>query len=55
KEIEAEILTGKIDAYNSFENKDAVRTEKFDGFTKTSDGFTAEIPACSVVKFTIRR
>ncbi len=54
-EIEAEILTGKIDAYNSFGNKDVVRTEKFDGFTKTADGFTAEIPACSVVKFTIRR
>ena len=55
KEIEAEILTGAIDAYNSFENKDAVKTVKFENFSKTADGFTAEIPACSVVKFIIKR
>jgi len=53
KAIRAEILTGKIDDYNSFENKDAVKTEEFTAFEKTADGFTAEIPACSVVKFVI--
>ena len=55
KEIRAEILTGAIDAYNTFDCKEAVKTQAFEGFTKTADGFVADIPACSVVKFIIER
>ncbi len=54
KEITAEILTGAIDDFNSFENKTAVRTEAFNGFNMTDDGFTAVIPPCSAVKFSIK-
>ncbi len=55
KSIKAEILTGAMDAYNSFEHKDAVKTEEFTDFAKTNDGFTAVLPPCSVVKFIIER
>lgn len=54
KEIKAEILTGKIDAYNTFEEKECVKTAEFTDFALTKDGFTANIPACSVVKFIIK-
>ena len=55
KAVRAEILTGAIDAYNSFEKKDEVKTAPFTAFEKTADGFTAEIPPCSIVKFIIER
>ena len=51
--IKAEILTGSIDSFNTFEDKYAVMTEEFTGFTVAADGFTAEIPPCSVVRFSI--
>ncbi len=54
KEIRAEILGGSPWDYNSFEEKDAVRTEEFSGYTATADGFIATLPPCSVVKFVIR-
>ncbi len=53
KSIKAEILTGDIHAKNDFENSDKVCTKEFNVFRKTSDGFVAEIPPCSVVKFVI--
>lgn len=55
KSVKAEILTNAIDAYNSFENKDVVKTAEFTDFELTPDGFTAKLPACSVVKFIIER
>lgn len=54
RSIEAEILTGEIDRYNSFENKNAVETRKFTDFKPLADGFTAVLPACSAVKFIIK-
>ena len=54
-EIKAEIITGAIDDLNTFENKDVVNIKEFNAFEKTADGFIADIPACSVVKFTITR
>ena len=51
KSVRAEIITGKMDAHNTFENKDVVKTEEFTSFELTQDGFIATIPACSVVKF----
>lgn len=53
KSVKAEILTGASHAYNSFETKDSVKTRSFDAFTVSGDGFETEIPACSVVKFTV--
>ncbi len=55
KSVKAEIVTGKADAYNTFENKNAVGCAEFTDFVKTEDGFTAKLPACSVVRFTIER
>lgn len=51
--IRAEILTGDIHAKNDFDNTDCVKPEEFTGFRKLSDGFAAELPPCSVVKFVI--
>ncbi len=51
--IEAEILCGKINDHNTFENKDVVSTKVFGSFEKTNDGFVATLPACSIVKFII--
>ena len=52
--ITAEILTAAPDAYNTFEEKTCVKTAEFTDFEVTKDGFVANIPACSVVKFTIK-
>ncbi len=52
--VTAEILTGRMGDYNSFEEKDNVKTVEFTDFSVTGDGFVAEIPPCSVVKFTIK-
>ena len=54
KEISAEILCGEINAKNDFENENNVICKEFTDFTKTADGFTAVIPPCSVVKFSIK-
>lgn len=53
KSVEAEILSGDIHAKNDFENAGKVATMEFTDFRKLSDGFTANIPPCSIVKFTI--
>lgn len=53
KRIKAEILFGDIHSKNDFDNTDLVKTVEFTDFKKHSDGFTADIPPCSVVKFII--
>lgn len=52
--VSAEILTGKTDDFNSFENKNVVFTKDFGGFSLMKDGFNAVIPPCSVIKFIIK-
>ena len=52
--VSAEILTGKMDEYNTFDNKTAVVSREFTAFEPTADGFTAELPPCSVVRFIIK-
>ncbi len=52
--VSAEILAGKMDDHNTFENKNAVKTQVFSDFTITNDGFVANVPPCSVVKFVIK-
>lgn len=53
KGISAEILTGDVSAHNTFENKANVKTRDFLDFELMTDGFTATLPPCSVVKFAI--
>ena len=54
-DITAEILTGEVHAHNSFDNKNAVSTADFtSSIEKTTDGFKAVLPPCSVVKIIIR-
>ena len=55
KTVNAEILTGKMDDHNTFENKDAVKPAEFTDFELTADGFIANVPPCSVVKFIVER
>ena len=55
KNITAEIITGDIHDKNDFDNPNVVKTEKFTNFRKLKDGFTANLPKCSVVKFTIEK
>ena len=52
--IAAEILTGAMDAHNTFEKKDTVGIAAFTDFEKTADGFKTVIPPCSVVKFMVK-
>ena len=51
--IRAEIITGDMHDKNDFDNADNVKTVEFTDFRQIKDGFTATIPACSVVKFVI--
>lgn len=53
KSVKAEILTGDIHDKNDFDSCDNVKIQEFTDFRQLKDGFTLEIPACSVVKFTI--
>ena len=52
--ITAEIVTADVRAYNDFNKAPAVFTKEFTDFTLAADGFVANIPACSVVKFIIK-
>ncbi len=54
KEIKAEIITGECHEKNDFNNKENVKIEEFTDFRKLSDGFSVTVPACSVVKFTVK-
>ncbi len=53
-EIKAEIISGDIHDKNDFDSTDTVKTVEFTDFRKLKDGFIADIPACSVVKFIIK-
>ncbi len=53
KSVKAEILNGSIGNYNTFDNKDEVKSKEFKNFNVTSDGFNTTLPPCSVTKFVI--
>lgn len=55
KSVKAEIITADMKAYNDFDCDENVTVKEFSDFKKTSDGFIANIPPCSVVKFIIER
>lgn len=52
--ITAEILTGDAHDHNDFENKNVVSSREFNDFEAIADGFKANVPPCSVVKFIIK-
>ena len=54
KSVEADILTGEIDRHNTFDEPEKVKTVKFDGFKPENGCIFAELPPCSVVRFTIK-
>ena len=54
KNVTARILTGKIDAKNTFEDQHAVEIADFTDFTVTAEGIEMNLPACSVVEVTVR-
>ena len=49
KVIEARILTGKIDDYNIFEDRNVVSETDFDGYTANDGQLSIELPTCSIV------
>ena len=53
--IYAEIISGECHDKNDFVNQNKVETVEFTDYKKLKDGFTAVIPACSVVKFVINK
>ena len=53
-EICGEIVTGAMDAHNTFEQPDVVKSEDFKGFEKTANGLKISIPAKSVVKVRVK-
>ena len=53
--IYAEIISGDCHDKNDFVNQNKVQTVEFTDYKKLRDGFTAVIPACSVVKFVVNK
>lgn len=51
--IEGAIVTGDMQAYNTFENPEAVREELFTDYEMTARGFRFTAPACSVICFRV--
>jgi len=49
KVIEARILVGKMDDYNTFENHNIVSEVDFKGYTDTDTELSIELPPCSIV------
>ncbi len=54
EDVKAEILTGAMDAHNTFEAPDVVKAEAFTAFKVTEKGVQFTIPPCSIVQFTIK-
>ena len=52
KKVSAEILQGKMDAYNTFEDPEAVGSKEF-AVVQTGDGVSFVAPACSVIRIIV--
>ncbi len=52
--VKGTILTGKMDAHNTFEKSDEVKTEIFTGATLAEDVLNVTLPPCSVVTLVLR-
>ena len=53
--VDAEIITDKMDAFNTFESPENVKSEHFDGVKLTDEGLSFTLPACSVARITVKR
>ncbi len=49
KSVKGEILVNKMDAKNTFKDKEVVKTEEFTDMKITEDGLLVNIPPCSVL------
>ena len=52
--VQAAILTGTMQAHNTFDEPDVVKEEEFEGVKLTQKGLSLTVPACSVVSLRIR-
>ena len=52
--VSGEILTGPMDAHNTFDAPDTVADWPFEDCVKAENGFSAALPPCSLVHLTIR-
>lgn len=52
--VDAEIITNKMDAFNTFDCGDNVKSENFDGVEITDEGISFTLPACSVARITLK-
>lgn len=52
--VEAEIVTGAMDAHNTFDKAEQVKVEKFDAITIKHGGFELTIPPVSVMHITVK-
>ena len=53
KSVKAVMISGDIHSGNTFEDKDCVSEKEFTDFKVNKNGFTAKLPPCSIVKFTV--
>ena len=53
REVEAEILCGKMDDKNTFEQPDCVKKEPFEKVEITGSGLKFEIPPCSLIHLAV--
>ena len=55
EKVTADILTGKMDAYNTFEEPENVKEKVFEDFTVTDNGsIRLTIPACAVIHMEVK-
>ena len=52
--VKAQILSGKINDHNTFEDPDKVKPESFDDITLDNGNLKFSIPACSVMHIQIK-
>ncbi len=52
---EASVVTGAMNAHNTFEDPKVVTEQTFEAYQKTADGVCVELPACSVVCLRLSR
>ena len=52
--VEANIVTGAMRDYNTFEAPDVVEERKFTDYTLTQDAITVKVPACSVLELRLK-
>ena len=52
---EASVVSGTMNAHNTFEAPEVVTEQQFSAYEKTADGIHVELPACSVVSIRLKK